>query len=122
MKRTKQCPKCQSLKVGYLPSQPDADDVVSQPTSSGGDPSMPAVRIGVGGLAHRAVGVSTDIMETGWLSHGPVHPLLGKLEAYVCAECGYHETYVGSPSTLPWGKLVGFRWVNDPVDPSGPYR
>lgn len=38
----------------------------------------------------------------------------GPLEAFVCTACGYLETYVKNPATVPFEKLRGFRWVNDP--------
>lgn len=122
MKRTKQCPKCQSLRIGYLPDQPDADDSVHHIPPHGGDPRLRSFPSLEENLPARAVGRSKESVETGWLQHGTVIPLLGRLEAYVCTDCGYHETYVTSPAALPWEKLVGFAWVNVPGDPDGPYR
>jgi len=46
----------------------------------------------------------------------------GPLEAYVCTACGYLETYVKDPPSVPFAKLRGFRWVNDPDVRRGPFR
>ncbi len=121
MKRTKQCPKCQSLKIGYLPSQPDAEDVIT--TKFGGtDKSLPSIGGPERSLASRALGLSTETVQTGYAKYGTMTPLLGRLEAYVCTACGYHETYVAEPANIPWEKLVGFAWVNEGAAADGPYR
>ncbi len=118
MKRTKQCPKCGSVRIGYLPEQPDADDVLVHPDHPRLDPTVPAVGAN-STVAVRALGISVDAVETGgW--HGRTKPMLGRLEAYVCTECGYHETYVASPREVPWERMAGFAWVNPSND--GPYR
>ncbi len=122
MKRTKQCPKCQSLTIGYLPSQPDADSVVIEPAIEGLDPSMPAHAGDASQVAHRALGLSRRSVFTGYFAHGEVTPMIGRLETYVCTECGYHETYVASPATIEWDKLAGFTWVNERPRNIGPYR
>ena len=123
MKRTKQCPKCQSIKIGYLPEQPDADDVLVAPKVAGIDPSMPAIGSQAArSLPPRTLGLSTDSVESGFWQHGTVTPLIGRLEAYVCTDCGYHETYVASPAAVPWKKLVGFVLINEPGARVGPYR
>jgi hypothetical protein len=46
----------------------------------------------------------------------------GPLEAYVCTECGYFETYVKAPATVPFHQLRGFRWVNEPNPQRGTFR
>ena len=46
----------------------------------------------------------------------------GPLEAFVCTECGYLETYVKDPGTVPFDKLLGFRWVNEPNARRGAFR
>jgi hypothetical protein len=38
----------------------------------------------------------------------------GALEAYICAECGYYETYVKSPHSIKFTELRGFRWLKAP--------
>src|SRR4051812_43947615 len=100
MKRTRQCPKCQSVRIGYLPEQPDADDVIPRPEHPALDRSLPAIGTN-STLAIRTLGMSTESVNTGVWMHGNVRPMIGKLEAYVCTECGYHETYVASPETVP---------------------
>lgn len=96
MKRTKQCPKCQSRKVGYIPYQPESQ-----------------------GESFRWRKIAT-VREPG--RFGAVPPRLGELEAYVCTDCGYYESYVRSPETTPWSDLSGFRLLNPDPDPDGPYR
>jgi len=49
-------------------------------------------------------------------------PEVGRLEAYVCADCGYHETYVKEPDAVPWDRIAGFAWVNPPPADTGPFR
>ena len=46
----------------------------------------------------------------------------GELEAYVCTECGYYESYVRHPSDVPWNKLSGFTFLHPDTDSEGPYR
>lgn len=46
---------------------------------------------------------------------------IGQLEAYVCTDCGYYQTYVKTPESIPYEQLEGFRWVEQqPV--KGPFR
>lgn len=113
MKRSKQCPKCQSLRVGYLAAQADADDSFH----SEGKHFSRAEE-----ATNRPVGHSDQIVETGFWAFGDVRLLLGELEAYVCVDCGYHESYVKSPESLEWESLRGFSWVNPPQSGDGPYR
>ncbi len=89
MKKSKQCPKCDGLKIGFLKLQADR----AQHSSA------------------RAVGKNESGIWT------------GNLEAYVCTECGYFESYVKAPEKLGWNDLMGFRWINPPQqDDPGPYR
>jgi predicted nucleic-acid-binding Zn-ribbon protein len=77
MKHSKKCPKCGSLRVAYLPIQPDRHGAYKdQP---------------------RSVGMEDAI--TGFFSDIPIQRHLGELEAYVCAACGYHESYVKKPDS-----------------------
>lgn len=111
MKRTKQCPKCDSTRVGYLPYQPDNESSFVE-----------------AGVLHETSHLSRDRV----LGRGPVlpetwskaerAPLIGQLETYVCTECGYHETYVQAPREFAWQQVQGFRWVNDEPPPQGPFR
>lgn len=97
MKRTKQCPKCESLRIGYLPSQPD---------------------VAHGRVAERAVGNDPD-RESMWNLH---RGLAGTLEAYLCADCGYYESFVKDIERVQLDKLEGFRWVNPETPEPTPYR
>jgi DNA-directed RNA polymerase subunit RPC12/RpoP len=47
---------------------------------------------------------------------------IGKLEAYVCTECGYYQTYVKEPEAIPFDEVEGFHWVNHEPAKQGPYR
>jgi hypothetical protein len=113
MKRTKHCPKCQSRRIGHLAEQLDRDDNV---VGSGKD----------AGVMHearsRAVGYVAEERDTGFFNYGVVRPVVGKLEAYVCTDCGYHESYVVEPRTIEWDRLVGFSWVNPETGTDGPFR
>ena len=71
---------------------------------------------GLPGLAKTlAVRSLSQAIDTGFLAHGRVHRLMGKLESYVCADCGYHESYVVEPHAIEWEAMRGFRWVNEPL-------
>lgn len=96
MKASKQCPKCSSLKVGSLETVPDY---------SHGSAVSPAV-----------AGLSAPSDFWG------IQKGFGLLEAYVCAECGFFETYVKDPATVPFEQIVGFRWLNETPDSKMPYR
>ena len=98
MKKSKQCPKCESLKIGHLEYQVDRSTKFDQATE-------------------RVLGFSE---EPGWLADTQVK--LGRLEAYLCGECGYYESYVIRPKKVEWDKLTGFRWVNPSPQDAGPYR
>jgi hypothetical protein len=121
MKRTKQCPKCESLRIGYLVSQIDANDLVVKPDSRKLSPHVP-VTMHHEQVAPRMLGVSKEVIKTGALTYGDVSQLIGRLEAYVCTECGYHESYVQDPSAVRWTDIVGFSWVNEPAESEGIYR
>ena len=115
MKRTKKCPKCDSLRIGHLAFQIDHDDTTRGPVESypGAAITKPAKRL---------LGYQDKMLDTGFWKYGDVHPLVGPLEAYVCTDCGYHETYVVEPRNVEWAKLVGFSWVNSDAPSSGPFR
>ena len=110
MKQTKQCPKCKSLKIGYLESQPDS----TGPDASRADRAEPRM---AGMVARR--GGSYFLATGGWVKHEGV----GALAAFVCTECGYFESYVRNPARVPWNDMKGFHWVNaKPEAKKGPYR
>jgi hypothetical protein len=47
----------------------------------------------------------------------------GSLVRYACRECGYTQTFVSAPKTIPIGREYGTRLLSTaPSDPSGPYR
>ena len=96
MKKTKQCPKCESRRVGHITYQPDAD---------GGRTAWRLV-----GRPRYPDSVKLDAAQ------------LGVLEAYVCTECGYYESYVKDVDSVRWSELSGFRLVNPEPDKEGPYR
>jgi predicted nucleic-acid-binding Zn-ribbon protein len=95
MKASKQCPKCDSLKVGYLERTLDKGEHVH---------------------VDAVVGITKP---WGWL--GGREPL-GGFEAYVCTDCGYFEHYVKGPGEFDFTALQGFHWVNEPPPEGGAYR
>jgi hypothetical protein len=99
MKRSKQCPKCGSLRIGHIEVQPDMSGDIPRP---GPRPAGHTFK---------------EVWLEGKRPHG-----VGVLEAYVCTECGYYESYVVDPQKVPWGQLGGFRMVNPEPEPGGPYR
>ena len=104
MKRTKKCPKCSSLRVGLLSSQPEISGEYH------------------GTIARPAVVVA--LTRPGfWLTKPkPVTERAGTLEAYICTECGYHESYVVAPTEMPWNSVEHFTFLNPEVEEQGPYR
>lgn len=117
MKRSKQCPKCQSLRIGHIAFQVDANDVFVRRLT---DDDVQFVR-SAGQVVSRSVGiVRTTERVTGF--DGNVRLLVGQLEAYVCTTCGFHETYVRDPGTVDWDDVQGFTWINPEPVPEGPFR
>ena len=100
MKKSKECPKCESLKIGYLAVVPDEAD----------DRGILPSRIG---FIEKVRGKWLKVFDT---------KKVGPLEAYVCTECGYYETYVKSPESIPFAQLAGFRYVNPEAVEQGPFR
>jgi len=97
MKRTGICPKCNSNRIGYLEN-------VTQRTEANVGPD--AVR----GHCPAPLGIERSESQ-GFIKvikEGPV----GKLEAYFCTTCGYFETYVKDVASIPFEKIIGFKWVN----------
>ena len=97
MKASKQCPKCNSLRVGYLETVADKGEYDTSTWSA-------------------AIGKTET---KGWFGGGKV---VGELEAFLCADCGYFEQYVKSPEKVPYDKLQGFHWLNPEPPEEGPYR
>lgn len=88
MKASRQCPKCTSKRIGFLEMQ--ADQTKGSPTG-------------------RALGFTGAY--DGYIGQSKRDPI-GLLEAYVCMDCGYHESYVTAPDRLQWQQLAGFHYVN----------
>jgi len=84
MKKTWQCPKCGSDRVGYL----------EKPVGDGGDYGV------------RKVGRVPAMMGT--------VKSVGEMEAFVCTSCGYFEEYVKEPASIQWSELEDFRWCRPP--------
>ncbi|MGE0401844.1 MAG: hypothetical protein AB7T06_34395 [Kofleriaceae bacterium] len=116
MKRSKQCPKCQSLRIGHIAFQVDANDVHVARDEREDHQYINAARQAVS----RSLGIQRTVQRLE--DAGRVLPLVGQLEAYVCTECGYHETYVRDPRSVPWHDLQGFTWVNSEPPEDGPFR
>lgn len=100
MKASKQCPKCHSLRVGYL------EHLWHQDAGQGstGPKEMP-----VGVVEEQGI----------FFTYKSV---VGGLEAFLCTECGFFETYIKSPEDVPFDELVGFSWLNPEAPESGPFR
>lgn len=98
MKKSKQCPKCDSLRVGYLENMPDKIGCQREPRFAG----------------------TAQKHDHRW--HERSYSFVGELEGYVCTDCGYVETYVKSPETVKFADLDGFVWLNAEPDPRGPFR
>ena len=105
MKTSKQCPKCQSLRIGYLEEVQDKTDITRSDT-------------GEGYMEPKSVGFVEE--PSFWA--GTKRMSVGQFEAYVCADCGYFEHYVKSPESVEFEKLKGFHWVNPDKSEAGPYR
>ena len=90
MKRTWQCPKCQSSAVGYFEKVMDKGAVTHKPR----------VREIAQTRAAGAFASSTSA---------------GQVEAFICTACGYFEEYVKNPEQIPWDTLEGFRWCSHPT-------
>ncbi len=99
MKQKKQCPKCDSLQIGHVSYQPDL-----------GPGNRYSVR--TLGVEHQKPSIFDS-----WQKY------VGTLEAYVCANCGYYESYVTDPAKVDWSKVSGLRWINPPAPSSDtPFR
>lgn len=116
MKRSKQCPKCQSLRIGHLAFQVDANDVLVHRDQREDLQFITAARQTVS----RTLGLARTPVTLG--DGSTALPLVGQLEAYVCTDCGYHETYVRDPKSVAWSDLQGFTWVNSKPPEDGPFR
>lgn len=90
MKRTWQCPKCTSRRVGYF------ENVVDQSQR---------------GASVRKIGEA----QTGQMLGLSVVEAVGEVEAFVCADCGYFEEYVKEPQSIDWNAMRGFRWCQSPL-------
>jgi predicted nucleic-acid-binding Zn-ribbon protein len=86
MKKSWKCPKCESLRVGYLEHASDESE------------------------AHRDSRRRLGYAKTGSVLGLQVLAGHGELEAFVCADCGYFEEYVKDPQAVRWHDLSGFRW------------
>ncbi|MBA3459744.1 MAG: hypothetical protein H0T46_07270 [Deltaproteobacteria bacterium] len=123
MKRSKQCPKCDSLRIGHVATQIDARHVQVDHGSDKVGPGVPIVVHHMDdSVVPRMVGESMEVIKTGTFVLGDVSRLLGKLEAYVCADCGLYESYVQDPQAVQWRDIVGFSWVNEALESDGTQR
>ena len=94
MRTSNKCIKCGSLAIGHI-------DRLFDQTGARRSESIPSKVLGLLGTTRQGVGV---------------------LEAFVCTECGYVETYVKDPSNVTFASIRGFRWVNEPNAGNGPFR
>ena len=89
MKNSRRCPKCGGSRIGHVPTLYDKDDTAA-----------------ANNFQPEALGVA---FEQGWLVVSS--KAIGQLEAFVCGGCGFHETYVKDPQTVPFESIHGFRWL-----------
>lgn len=96
MKKSGVCPKCGSRRIGHL------DKVIQR--TEGQYSGTPVI-------GHTSAPLGIELTETPGIlkviKEGPI----GQLEAYLCAECGFYETYVKDPTSLSYDLLVGFQWL-----------
>ena len=104
MKKEKCCPKCESLKIGYLSEVPDFVDSNRYSTRRLAEP-----RPDPKGKWQELMALSDD-------------PSFYGIEGYICTECGYLETYAKNPADIPFERLKGFAWVNPEETREGPFR
>lgn len=93
MRASNKCIKCGSLAIGHVARRYDETN----------DRKEGFTTQVLGVLGNRRIGV-------------------GPLEAYVCTDCGYVETYVIAPATVQFEQIRGFSWVNEPDPQRGPFR
>ena len=96
MKNKGVCPKCGSRRIGHL-------EQVIQRTE--GQAS------GVPVIGHTPAPLGIEKKELPGLIKVIKEGPLGQLEAYLCGECGFYETYVKDPTNQAYDSLVGFRWL-----------
>ena len=94
MKQTKRCPKCGSRRVGHL------ERILDQQ--------------GDGEDGNQKIGKVAESLYS-----FTVRTATGETEAYVCADCGYFETYVKSPETIAWDDMEAFSWVDPEASRGG---
>lgn len=85
MKTSKQCPKCGSRRLGHLENLLDQEGERD-------------TKLKIGKVTEN-------------LYNFKVKTTAGEIEAYVCAACGYYETYVKDPKSVPWDDMLGFSWL-----------
>lgn len=94
MKHSGRCPKCAAERILHIESsRPEEPRMLVR--------RAPTVGI-LGGDGHVLEGV-------------------GRVEAFVCAECGYLEEYIVRPKSIPWDDVIGASWV-EPPKREEPYR
>jgi len=109
MRTSQQCPKCQSRKLFVV-------DPVRLPVRELNDPGNPVqgTRV-VPTTAAVTCGVVKTVIEA------------GRIEAWVCAECGYLEYYAKNASSSLWELAqkpaqTGVRYLDGSPDTGTPFR
>lgn len=101
MKKTRQCPKCDSLKIGFLPNA--LPELLQEDPVSPRHEEDPPQRL------------------------NPIEQMLAqsrivdRLEAFICTDCGFYEMYLGHPESMRFEQVDGFRWLNA-AQGANPYR
>ena len=99
MKKSGACPKCGSKKIGHLENVVHRVDTVYESTK-------------ITDHAHAPLGINRE--ETKGILTIITEVPVGQLEAYLCADCGFYETYIKEPGRVPYDSILGFTWVNSP--------
>jgi len=98
MKQTHICPKCKAIKIGYI------NNVINKCDTSAGSYS-------VIGYSNAPLGTTTSESKKSFGIKIVKRVTEGELEAYLCASCGYYETYIKSPSKIQYENIDGFKWI-----------
>jgi hypothetical protein len=120
MRSTKRCPKCRGGRVGKLPWLLHGDHSAHRL-------EYRLLPLGVRGTDPlRTDGLSKEQLDSRGRLPREVPGLygyaVGRVEAYICTECGYSELYVCDPSTIDFEELTGFEWLRPDEGGPGPYR
>ena len=114
MKQTGKCPKCESKQVMRVERVADAAE-----WSGYGSGDLSA-RSGTSPVTRQLLLRRTQ--RAGLLGTQEEFSLVGDVEAYVCADCGYFEEYLAHPRRIDWSSITHAAPWSPPRGGGGPYR